>query len=573
VPVQNSEIAEIFYEIADLLEIEDANPFRVRAYRNAARTVAGYPRRINEMVEEGEDIDDLSGVGEDLAKKIREIVQTGNLEFLEKVRSRTPHSLIKLLGIKGLGPKRVQKLFNELGIRNLKELRAAIESGKVAHLEGFGNKTVENIRQSLEADTLEEERTRLDIAEQFVAPLVSYLEELATVEDVAVAGSYRRRLATVGDLDIIAISDAGAQVAKAFVSYDSVDEVVSQGATKTMVILRSGLQVDLRIVSKEHYGAALLYFTGSKAHNIHLRNLAVDQGFKINEYGVYKGEERIAGQNESEIYGLFNLPVIPPELREDQGEIQAAREDRLPELVQLEDIRGDLQMHTDQSDGNNNLEEMAAAAEELGYAYIGVTDHTAYIGVTQGLKASDVAEYLRKIDSFNESHTGIRVLKGLEVDILEDGTLDMGNDCLEQLDLVLVAIHSHFGLSEEKQTERVLKALDNPYVNILAHPTARHIGSREPAALDMARIMTAALERGCFLEVNASPERLDLRDQHIRLAKDIGLKLVISTDSHRASSLNNMKYGVYQARRGWADKSTILNTLPLDELLDHLNRV
>lgn len=572
-PVQNSEIAEIFYEIADLLEIEDANPFRVRAYRNAARTVAGYPRRINEMVEEGEDIDDLSGVGEDLAKKIREIVQTGSLEFLEKVRSRTPHSLIKLLGIKGLGPKRVQKLFNELGIRNLEELRAAIESGKVADLEGFGSKTVENIRQSLEADTLEEERTRLDIAEQFVAPLVSYLKELATVEDVAVAGSYRRRLATVGDLDIIAISDAGAQVAEAFVSYDSVGEVVSQGATKTTVILRSGLQVDLRIVSKEHYGAALLYFTGSKAHNIHLRNLAVDQGFKINEYGVYKGEERIAGQNESEIYGLFNLPVIPPELREDQGEIQAAREDRLPELVQLEDIRGDLQMHTDQSDGNNNLEEMTAAAEELGYAYIGVTDHTAYIGVTQGLKASDVAEYLRKIDSFNESHTGIRVLKGLEVDILEDGTLDMENDCLEQLDLVLVAIHSHFGLSEEKQTERVLKALDNPYVNILAHPTARHIGSREPAALDMEQIMTAALERGCFLEVNASPERLDLRDQHIRLAKDIGLKLVISTDSHRASSLNNMKYGVYQARRGWADKSTILNTLPLDELLDHLTRV
>jgi DNA polymerase (family X) len=573
VPVQNSEIAEIFYEIADLLEIEDANPFRVRAYRNAARTVAGYPRRINEMVEEGEDIDDLSGVGEDLAKKIREIVQTGNLEFLEKVRSRTPHSLIKLLGIKGLGPKRVQKLFNELGIRNLEELRAAIESGKVADLEGFGSKTVENIRQSLEVDTLEEERTRLDIAEQFVAPLVSYLKELATVEDVAVAGSYRRRLATVGDLDIIAISDAGAQVAEAFVSYDSVGEVVSQGATKTTVILRSGLQVDLRIVSKEHYGAALLYFTGSKAHNIHLRNLAVDQGFKINEYGVYKGDERIAGQNESEIYGLFNLPVIPPELREDQGEIQAAREDRLPELVQLEDIRGDLQMHTDQSDGNNNLEEMAAAAEELGYAYIGVTDHTAYIGVTQGLKASDVAEYLRKIDSFNESHTGIRVLKGLEVDILEDGTLDMENDCLEQLDLVLVGIHSHFGLSEEKQTERVLKALDNPYVNILAHPTARHIGNREPAALDMEQIMTAALERGCFLEVNASPERLDLRDQHIRLAKDIGLKLVISTDSHRASSLNNMKYGVYQARRGWADKSTILNTLPLDELLDHLTRV
>jgi DNA polymerase (family X) len=373
-PVQNTEISDIFYEIADLLEIEGANPFRVRAYRDAARTIEGYHRRIYEMVESGESLEDIPGIGEDLAKKIKEIVTTGNLAFFEKLLSRTPHSLIQLLDISGLGPKRVQKLYQELGITNKNELRAAIEAGKVADLDGFGLKTVENILEALESDSFQQERTRLDIAEQFVDPLEDYLRQLDAVQAVIVAGSYRRRKPTVGDLDIIAVSDEGKRVSEAFVNYDSVADILSQGETKSSVKLRSGLQVDLRIVPEESYGAALLYFTGSKAHNIHLRNMAVDRGLKINEYGVFKNDERILGQTEEEIYEDFDMPYIEPELRKDTGEIEAALNKELPSLVELEDLRGDLQMHTVSSDGDHSVAEMAQAADALGYDYIAITD-------------------------------------------------------------------------------------------------------------------------------------------------------------------------------------------------------
>jgi DNA polymerase (family 10) len=571
-PVQNIDIADIFYEIADLLEIEGANPFRIRAYRDAARTIEGHPRRLYEMVDSDESLKDIPGIGEDLAKKIEEIVTTGNLAFYEKLLSRTPHSLIQLLDISGLGPKRVQKLYQELGITNTKELRAAIESGKVTDLEGFGKKTVENILKALDSESFQNERTRLDIAEQFVNPLVNYLRHLASVSKVIIAGSYRRRKPTVGDLDIIVVSEKGQDVAEAFVNYDSVSEILSQGETKSSVKLRSGLQVDLRIVSDESYGAALLYFTGSKAHNIHLRNMAVDRELKLNEYGVFKSGERILGKTEEEIYRYFDMPYIEPELRKDTGEIKAALNHKLPKLIELNDIRGDLQMHTVSSDGDHTVAEMAEAAEELGYEYIAITDHSAYIGVTKGLKADEIEEYIENIDAFNNSHEGVKVLKGIEVDIHEDGSLDLPDGILKKLDIVLGSIHSHFNLSETKQTKRILRAIENPYFNILAHPTTRRIGSRDPISLDMERVMKAALENGCFLEINASPERLDLWDQYIRLAGEMGLKLSISTDSHRTSGLSTMKYGVYQARRGWAEKSQIINTRPLNKLLDLLDR-
>lgn len=571
-PVQNSEIAEIFYEIADLLEIEGANPFRIRAYRDAARTIEGHPRRINEMIKNDESLQEIPGVGEDLADKIEEIVKTGNLVFYEKLLARTPQSLLKLLDISGLGPKRVQQLYQELDITNIEELRAAIEEGKVADLDGFGPKTVDNILEALESDSFVEERTRLDIAEQFVEPLLQYLQEIESVGKVTVAGSYRRRKATVGDLDIIATSEEGSEITEAFVNFDSVDEILSQGDTKASIKLRSGLQVDLRVVPEESYGAALLYFTGSKEHNIHLRNIAVKDDLKINEYGVFKDDERILGETEEEIYAHFDMDFIEPELRKDTGEIEAALNKSLPALVKLEDIRGDLQMHTDESDGRDTLEEMAQAAKDLGYDYIAITDHTSYIGVTQGLDKDDIPEYVEKIDRFNESHDGIHVLKGIEVDIHEDGSLDLPDEALKEMDIVLGSVHSHFKLDEKKQTERILKALDNPYLNVLAHPTTRRIGSRDPIDLNLERVMEGALERGCFIEINASPERLDLWDQYIRLAGDLGLKLVISTDAHRKSSLKNMKYGVYQARRGWAEKSQILNTRSLPELKELLKR-
>jgi DNA polymerase (family 10) len=573
VPVQNSEIAQIFNEAADLLEIEGANQFRIRAYRNAARTIEGYPNRLYKMVESGEPIDEIPGIGEDLSTKINEIIETGNLVFLEELRSRTPQSLIKLLNISGLGPKRVQKLFNELKITNIEELRTALESGKVSELDGFGPKTVENILAALDTKSFKKERTRLDIAEQFVDPLVDYLKDLDIVKNAVIAGSYRRRKETVGDLDIIAVSEEGEKVCEAFVEFDSVSEILSKGTTKASVKLRSGLQVDLRVVGQDSFGAALLYFTGSKAHNIHMRNYAVDKGYKVNEYGVFEDDEYIIGKTEEEIYDLFGMSFIEPEIREDSGEIEAALNHDLPNLIQLGDIQGDLQMHTLESDGENTLEEMAAEAERLGYEYIAVTDHTSHIGVTQGLDADDAQSYIKKIDEFNKSeHHKIHVLKGIEVDILKDGSLDLPDDILQQMDIVLVSVHSNFQLGEEVQTSRIIKALENPNVNIFAHPTTRMIGSREPIKMDLQKIMEKALDLGCFLEINASPERLDLRDDAIRRAKELGLRLVISTDAHRKNELSNMKYGVYQARRGWATKSLILNTLSLSAFKEELKR-
>jgi len=570
--VQNSEIAKIFYEISDLLEIEGENPFRIRAYRDAARTIEGYSRRVNKMVREGESLQDIPGIGEDLAEKIKEIVETGELLFLEELHARTPQTLIELLGISGLGPKRVQQLYNELGIKNIEELKKALNSGKVANLDGFGEKSVANIREAIESKSLDEKRTRLDIAEQFVKPLVDYLKTIDTVEKAAIAGSYRRRRATVGDLDIVAVSEKGKAVIDAFTIYDSIDEVLSKGETKASVILRSGLQVDLRVVTSDSFGAAMLYFTGSKAHNVHLRKMAIEQDMKINEYGVYEDDERIAGETEEEIYELLEMQYVHPEMREDTGEIEAALKGKLPELVRLEDIRGDLQVHTKASDGKNTIEEIASAAQDLGYEYIAITDHSAYIGVTNGLKEEDIEGYIEKIDKFNQEHKGIRVLKGIEVDIHKDGELDLSNDTLSKLDFVLGAIHSHFDLNEEEQTKRFIKALENPLLNSIAHPTTRRIGSRDPIKINFEEIMKAASNNGCFLEINANPERLDLWDQHIRLAGEMSVKLVISTDSHSISGLKNMSYGVFQARRGWAAPSQIINTLPLKDVMKILRK-
>jgi DNA polymerase (family 10) len=571
-PVQNSEIADMFYEAADLLEIEDANPFRVRAYRNAARTIEGHSKRIYKMIDDGENLKEISGIGEDLAEKIREVVDTGNLRFLEDLRSRTPHSLIELLKISGLGPKRVQQLYHKLDIKNLQELQDALKSGKVSELDGFGNKTVDNILEAIEAGSFGEKRTRYDIAEQFVTPILDYLKNLDFVKKAVIAGSFRRRKATIGDLDIIAISDRGEDVCNAFVEYDSVSEILSQGETKASVSLRSGLQVDLRVVKSESFGAALLYFTGSKSHNIHLRNIAVDRGYKLNEYGVYKDDEIISGETEKEIYEFFDMPYIEPELREDRGEIEAGLNRKLPDLVHLEDIRGDLQMHSTESDGKHSIAEMAETADELGYEYIAITDHSSYIGVTNGLKPEDIDSYIRKIDDFNEHHKGVWVLKGIEVDILKDGSLDLPDEVLEKLDIVLASVHSNFDLDEEEQTNRIIKALENPNVNILAHPTTRLIGTRKPIKLDLQKIIEKSLALGCFLEINASPERLDLWDDAIKYAIESGLKLAISTDAHRNNDFYNMKYGVFQARRGWASKSDILNTLSLKELKKQMQR-
>jgi DNA polymerase (family 10) len=560
VAVTNSEIAEVFREVADILEIQGANPFRVRAYRTAARTVSGLGRNVADMIEEGDDLTELQGIGEDLAGKIEEIVETGSLGQLEELKSETSPDLTKLLDIEGLGPKRVKQLHDELGVKTLEDLEKAAEAGRIEGLEGFGSVLQAKILESVKGKQGQEERIQLRTAEDLAKPLVDYLRSLELVQRIEVAGSYRRRQETVGDLDILTISDDWETVSDRFVNYDAVVDIVSQGRTRSTVILRTGLQVDLRVVSPESYGAALFYFTGSKAHNIAIRNLAIDRGMKVNEYGVFRGDERVAGETEEEIYGLFDLPFIPPELREDRGEIEAARKGELPDLVTVEDLRGDLQMHTDASDGRATLEEMVHAAQKRGYEYIAITDHSPHVAVTQGLDAEALAKQIGAIEEMNDRVDGVRILKAIEVDILEDGSLDLPNDILQRLDLTLCSIHSNFGLSREKQTERIIRAMDNPNFRILAHPTGRRIPDREPIDIDLERVMEAALERNCFLEVNAQPDRLDLNDIYAKMAKDMGLKLSISTDAHSLDELAFITYGVYQARRGWLEADDVLNT-------------
>lgn len=571
-PVHNTEVAEIFDQVADLLEIEGSNQFRVRAYRQAAETANSLTSSLADMVSAGEDLTELSGIGEDLAGKIAEIIRTGGLKQLEEIKTQTPLVLGDLLDVKGLGPKRVRRLHDELDIKNLDQLEKAAREGKIRALHGFGAKIEADILDDLERTTQGEKRILLRKARQVVEPLLDYMRSGESIERVAAAGSYRRRKQTVGDIDIVACSPAGKQVVDHFVNYEDVDGVQSQGETRSTVTLRTGLQVDLRVVAGESYGAALLYLTGSRAHNLHLRRMALDQNLKINEYGVFDGDQRLAGETEEQIFDIFDMPYIEPELREDRGEIKAALDGELPELVALDDLRGDLQAHTTASDGHASLERMAEVAQEHGYEYLAITDHSAYLGITQGLDADHLARQIDAIDQLNESLEGFRLLKSVEVDILEDGSLALPDEILRRLDLCLGSIHSKFDLPRQKQTERILRAMDNPYFNILAHPTGRLINERRPYNLDLERVMQAALERGCYLEVNASPQRLDLDDSACKRAKEMGLKVSVSTDAHRISHLDNMRFGVGQARRGWLSPGDVLNTRPWDELHKLLER-
>jgi len=579
-PVYNSDIVEIFQEVADLLEIEGANQYRVRAYRDAARTISTLSRNVSQMVEEGEDLTQLPGIGEDLAGKIEQIVNTGDLKQLEEIEQRTPPELAEMLDVAGLGPKRVQKIYEELGVTSMDELKEAAAQSQIRDLHGLGPKTERKIAEDLERWSAEsdEVRTRRDVAEERVEPLLDYLRTIDGIERVEAAGSYRRKKETVGDLDILAISEAGEEVISQFVDYEDVEEIVSQGETRSTVVFRSGLHVDLRVVEEKSYGAALLYFTGSKQHNITLRNMALDEDLKINEYGVWDTtvestrQEQIAGETEEEIYDIFDLPWIPPELREDRGEVEAAKKGTLPELIDLDDIRGDLQSHTTASDGRASLEEMARAAEALGREYLAITDHSSYIGVTQGLDADELVQRIEEIDRLNEELEEIILLKSVEVDVMEDGSLDLPDDVLEKLDLVVFAVHSHLDLPADQQTERIIRAMDNPNCNILAHPTARQIGKRPPCGIDMGQLMEAAEERGCFLEINAQPDRLDLDDVYCKMAKDRGLKLAISTDAHGTEELAFIQYGIHQARRGWLEPEDVLNTRSWDDLKGLLER-
>jgi len=565
-PVHNNEIADIFETLADLLEIEDANPYRVRAYRNAARTVRSHTRSMSDLVEQKKDLSKIPTIGKDLAKKIKTIVVTGKLPLLEKVRSRTPNILSDIMSVKGFGPKRVKTLYQKLKIQSLDDVRRAARSGKVRKLKGFGKKTEKTLLQRLEHFSTETARTRLITAEKIASPLVNYLKKSKGVKKVVIAGSYRRCKETVGDLDILVTAQKSSNVMKRFIKYEEVDTVISKGSTRSTVILRSGLSVDLRVVPQISYGAALVYFTGSKAHNIALRKIAVKKHLKINEYGVYKNKSRIAGKTEKSVYKTVGLPFIPPELRENHGEFFAAHRDGLPDLVSLDNIRGDLHCHSKASDGRDTIKKMAIAASELGYEYLSINDHSKRITVAHGLNKKRLLEQIKTIDKINAKLSNIVILKSIEVDILEDGSLDLPDSILKELDFTVCAVHHKFDLSRTKQTERILRAMDNPYFNILAHPTGRLINKREPYQIDLEKIMLSAAEQQCFMELNANPDRLDLTDDACMMAKDTGVKVAISTDAHSISGISHMRFGINQARRGWLQAEDIINTRSLKAL-------
>lgn len=572
-PVNNADIAAIFNEVARLLEIEDANQFRVRAYRNAARTVSGLSTDVADMIDAGQDLSDLPDIGDDLAGKIATIVQHGSLPLLEGLRERLPEGLLDMLRVPGLGPRKVASLYKELGIQGLQELEQAAESGKIRGLSGFGPRTERNIRDELaRMKHGEQGRMLLAQAEEFAEPLREHLRGVEGVRKVTIAGSYRRRKGTVGDLDILVACADGTAVMDAFTGHDDVRKVVSKGETRSTVILRSGLQVDLRVVPEKSYGAALHYFTGSRAHNIAVRKIGLSLGYKVNEYGVFQNEEQVVGRTEEEVYEIVGLHYVEPELRENRGEIGVAKQGGLPRLVQLQDLRGDLHVHSRETDGRDSLKELAAAGTEMGYAYLAVTDHSRSVAVANGMDQERLRKHVEAIDAVNEDNEGCILLKGVEVDILKDGSLDLPDDVLQLLDIRVCALHSHFRLPREEQTSRLLKAMDNPLCNVLAHPSGRKINEREPCDLDMERIMQGAAERGCFLEINSQPERLDLEDVHIQHAKGLGVHLAVSTDAHWSRQLENIRFGVDQARRGWLEPDDVVNTRDLGQLRKLLRR-
>jgi len=575
VPVHNADIARVFEEIAELLELEDANPFRVRAYRNAARVVGEQRFDIAARLAQGEALPKLPGIGEDLGAKIEEIATTGSCALRERLARRAPAGITELLHLPGLGPKRVRALNRELDVHGLAQLVRAAQDGRLRTLAGFGEKTEKTLLDAALAQLGTTKRFKLAVAGEYAKSLVAHLEKTRGVKNVVVAGSYRRMKETVGDLDILVIAEtktAARAAMSCFVEYGEVKKVLAQGETRASVVLASGLQVDLRVVPPESAGAALHYFTGSKAHNIALRRMAQAKKLKVNEYGVFHGERRIAGETEESVYKVFGLPWIPPELREDQGEIEAARQGTLPKLVTLEDLKGDLHAHTRATDGRNTLEEMAQAARARGFAYLAITEHSRRVTVAHGLDPQALARQVAAIDALNAKLKGFTLLKGIEVDILEDGTLDLPDAALAPLDLVVGAVHSNFKLSRARQTARILAAMESPFLSILAHPSGRLIDAREPYDVDMLAIVRKAKARGIALELNAHPERLDLSDVHCRMAKDEGVLVCVNSDAHSVDEFDNLRYGIGQARRGWLEKGDVLNTRGLGVLRKFLAR-
>jgi DNA polymerase (family X) len=559
--MQNAEVAQLFDELADLLEIQGANPFRVRAYRNAARTVGDLKESIADLAADPDRrLDDLPGIGKDLAEKIHTIIKSGNLPQLEELREQIPEGVVQMLRLPGLGPKKAAVLFSELSITSLDQLKQAAENGAVAKLKGFGKKTEQTILEGIEQ--VEQTGHRVFLADAKVAAdaIVDDLLKLDSVGQAAVAGSCRRRKDTVGDLDLLATSSDSAEAMDRLAAHQLVVKVLARGETKQRVRLRSGLELDLRVVPDESYGAAMQYFTGSKEHNIVIRRRAIERGLKLNEYGLFRDDERIAGRTEEEIYAALDLPWIPPELRENRGEIEAAEKGKLPKLIELEDIHGDLHMHTTATDGTASIREMAEAAKARGLKYIAITDHSKRVTMANGLDAKRLRQHWKEIDKVRGQVSGIEILCGIECDILEDATLDLPDDVLAEADWVIAVLHYGLKQPREQIDKRLLTAIRNPYVSVIGHPSGRLLGKRPGANVGFDEIFKAAADHGVMMEINAHPSRLDLDDIQAAAARDRGIPIVISTDAHSTNGFDVMQYGVYQARRAGLEKKDVANT-------------
>jgi DNA polymerase (family X) len=565
--VKNAEIAALFTEIADFLEIKGENPFRVRAYRRAAQAMEGLSEDVAAVAARG-GLQEIPGIGRDLAGKIQEYLERGAVAYLEDLREEIPPGVVEMMGIHGVGPKTAKLLYERAGVTSVDRLEELARAHALVGIPGIQVKTQENILKGIAVWKSGRERMPLGAALPLAEAIRATLEALEETDQISLAGSLRRMRETVKDMDVLVTSKRPARIMAAFVALPNVAEVLAHGATKSSVRLREGIQADLRVVEPECFGAALQYFTGSKQHNIRVRELAQRQGLKVNEYGVFdeKTNRRVAGATEEDVYRAVGLPLVAPEIREDAGEIEAALENRLPELVRLDDIRGDLQLHTTWSDGAHTLAELAAGVRAKGYQYMAVTDHSKSATVAGGMDEAQVVRMIAEVRALNARLKGFRVLAGCEVDIRADGSLDFPDEILTQLDLVQVSVHSRFKMSREDMTRRIVRAVQHPLVHILGHPTGRLIGERAPYEVDIEAVLQAAKTGDVAVEINASPSRLDLNDLHARRAKDLGIPITISTDAHAIPQLDYMRYGVAVARRAWLTPSDVLNTLPAPAL-------
>jgi DNA polymerase (family 10) len=572
--VKNSDIAKVFSDIADLLEIKGENQFKIRAYQRATRTIEHLPVEIEQMVREGKSLEEIPGVGEAIAKKTTELVTTGHLRYYDELRAEFPEGISTLLDIPGVGPKIAMRLSNELGVSNIDDLEGAIHDGRVASLPRLGDKVAENILRQVQAMRTKERRIPIGEALPVVEEIAAELRECPGLRNLTPAGSLRRFRETVGDIDIMGTADDRESIIDAFVGLPQVKEVLAKGGTKASVLVPGDLQMDLRLVDHDCFGSLLQYFTGSKQHNIALRERGHRQGLKLSEYGITDLESGNTEKftDEEAFYQRLGLQFIPPELREGQWEVDRAEQKAIPRLIEPGDIKGDLHLHTDWSDGHDSIESMALAARARGYEYIAITDHSAGRGIAHGLNEERLRNQIAEIGRLNERIEGFHIFTGIEVDIRADGTLDLPENLLAALDIVIAAVHSAMNQEQGKMTERILRAIESPHVDVLAHPTCRLLGEREPIMVDIEAIFRAAAETNTALEINAMPSRLDLKDIHVFRARELGLKLIIATDAHRAAHLDLVRFGVGVARRGWCEAEHILNTRPLGEVAAFLNK-